>query len=47
MQYPDRAASFLRRLDGARSLDDLPACFPYQVLLTHAPITEFYMFYGV
>lgn len=45
--HPGRAASFLRRLEEAHSLDDLPACFPYQVLLTQAPIGEFSTFYGV
>ena len=45
--HAGRAASFMRRLDGTRTPDDRPVCFPYQVLLTRAPIGEFYAFYGV
>lgn len=41
------AATFLARLADLRDADDYAACFPYQNLLTDAPVTAFYGFYGV
>ena len=41
------AATFLARLADLRDADDYAACFPYQNLLTDAPIDAFYRFYGV
>lgn len=44
----DEAASlFLARLADLRDADDYAGCFPYQNLLTDAPIHFFYAFYGL
>lgn len=41
------AATFLARLAELRDAEGYAACFPYQNLLTDAPIELFYAFYGV
>lgn len=43
----DVTASFLTRLAELRDAESYAACFPYQALLTDAPIQLFYAFYGV
>lgn len=41
------AALFLARLAELRDAGAYAACFPYQSLLTEAPIAAFYAFYGI
>ena len=38
---------FLQRLDVLEEANQYAGCFPYQVLLTRAPIALFYRFYGI
>ena len=41
------AALFRQRLSQLHTLADYPHCFPYQAMLTQAPIELFYQFYGI
>ncbi|MEO7003439.1 MAG: hypothetical protein ABI068_16585 [Ktedonobacterales bacterium] len=41
------AARFTASVATLAHADDYAGCFPYQVLLTHAPIADFYAFYGI
>jgi hypothetical protein len=41
------AARFLTNLSDLRDAAAYPACFPYQSLLTEAPISLFYAYYGL
>ena len=43
----ERAVVFLDRLNRLEQEHQYAQCFPFQVLLTQAPITFFYPFYGV
>ena len=43
----ERAVVFLERLNRLEDEHQHAQCFPFQVLLTQAPITLFYTFYGV
>ncbi len=43
----ERAVVFLDRLNRLEQEQHYAQCFPFQVLLTQAPITLFYPFYGV
>lgn len=45
--YEELAARFLERVAGMRAADEMADCFPYQVLLTACPVTEFFAFYDV
>lgn len=40
-------AQFLENVQQLTSADDCSACFPYQLLLTEAPIEPFYALYGI
>jgi len=41
------ASLFLQRLSALEDMEQYAQCFPYQVLLTKAPIGLFYRFYGI
>jgi len=41
------AARFSERVAALTHADDYAGCFPYQLLVTHAPIADFYAFYGI
>jgi len=41
------ASLFLERVHQLRDAEHYPQCFPYQSLLTGAPVELFYTFYGV
>jgi hypothetical protein len=43
----ERASVFLNRLNRLEDEHQHAQCFPYQVLLTEAPISLFYIFYGL
>jgi hypothetical protein len=43
----ERAEVFLDRLNRLEEEHEYAQCFPFQVLITQAPITLFYAFYGV
>lgn len=41
------ASLFQERLDQLQDPEQYAQCFPYQVLLTEAPIASFYSFYEI
>lgn len=41
------AARFLGHLAELRDVAEYPSCFPYQSLLTEAPVRLFYAYYGL
>lgn len=43
----ERANAFLARVAALDDAAQYAGCFPFQVLLTHAPVDEFFRFYGV
>ncbi len=44
---PDRAALFLARVGALMDIQEYAGCFPFQVLLTRAPIRDFLDFYQI
>ncbi len=45
--HQETMSLFLQRVDQLEQVDSHLQCFPYQVLLTTAPIRLFYEFYGI
>jgi hypothetical protein len=43
---PDRAALFLARVGALTDIQGYADCFPFQVMLTRAPMSDFLDFYG-
>lgn len=38
---------FFKKIEKAKTLEELQSCFPYQVLRLESSITDFYTFYGI